>query len=161
MLIGFMLICSTVKMFAERTPEPTNPFTAFSDIFPRQSSAAAIARGFTCHQVEANTHYAIHKHCTKYLTTGTFSQIALLISSGDTIDSTTFMIRDDRLKVGDMGLWLGVIFDQYLGHGVSVQGQETFRLNLSRARPVSPFRIVHSVIFTDHILEIVCRGGVC
>ncbi len=100
--LGILVMVAAVTALARHMQPPSNPFSAYADIFQRQPRSALVARGFSCSH-RAPDNYDIT--CILKPPEGVFSQVSAGFSQ-DFIRYTTVMVRENMLRVGDLvALW--------------------------------------------------------
>ncbi len=102
---GFSLINLGVTAFAQSTQPGlafSNPFLEYNYAFPGQISPALNSEVFTCFETHTYNTLA-EKSCSMNLASGIFSRIETSIYEG-VIRQTTFTLRDNTLKIGDLAL---------------------------------------------------------
>jgi hypothetical protein len=89
------------RSLAQYMPALPDPFPDYADILPGQPASAVQARGFSCDQGYSSYLNTTHILCTLIPAGGDFSSIQVRTNEGN-IRETTFIMRDNRLKVGDL-----------------------------------------------------------
>jgi len=151
LLSGFALanICATI--LAKSTAPalaPDNPFLEYANLFPGQPISAMEGGGFTCWNSHT-TNGSFVPACRVTPPSGAFSNIDLFISAGN-IRQITFILRDDRLKAGDLVLLFGKPSFRRYTHNVFFFWSNLF-VHVSttdRGNP-APMRPVWSVTFAS------------
>ncbi len=105
-LLGVMVIVAGALALTRLVQPPTNPFSAFSDLFGSDARQAALARGFTCQDMMFPSHtQTLSSYCAQRNTDKMFSGIFLRMS-GNTTREISFSLRDNTLTLGDLAsLW--------------------------------------------------------
>ncbi len=102
MVTGFAVATVGARVLAESTIAPIDPFSAYADIFPGQYMRDVQARGFLC-----NNHsdfYPVHVEFCYFTPLSGRVYGVYVIASENIIRQTTFTMRDDSLKLGDLVL---------------------------------------------------------
>lgn len=84
---------------------PSDPFLAYTDIFPSRPASAIQLRGVTCQNIPFK--YYSPTYCDFTPAEGIFSEVTLFIYE-DRIRQITFLLRENTLTIGDLQLFLGV-----------------------------------------------------
>ena len=103
-LIGLTVVTVWTTTVTQHTEPPPNPFTTFTDILPGHSKSAVHKRGFSCYGNPFTA--AVNEDCTLELVSGSVTQVQVAIVN-DVIDSTTFVIRENAVRLGDFEVFLG------------------------------------------------------
>ncbi len=126
----------------------SSPFLQYADIFPGQSSDALDSRRFSCIDVYRN-YLSAEISCAVTFSSGIFSEIAVTIGNGF-IKSTTFIMREDTFKIGDLVLLLGNPKYHAYPRKIFFFWKNLFVIVSTRASGNHPsMRPVWSVTFTD------------
>jgi hypothetical protein len=104
LVMGFAAINLWTAVLTQHTPAPPSPFGNFQDVFPGQGRNAVEAHGFACHWNLSSS--GANETCSLPIMNDTLSEVQVGMS-GDTITSTTFMLRDNVLRLGDFEAFLG------------------------------------------------------
>ena len=135
-LIGVfgMMIMGIVGLMHYASPT-SNPFAAYTDVFPGQPIGALDELGFDCAVWDYNYyHDATETRCNLSPDAGTFNHIEAIYSS-DVIRRVNFEIRDAAYRVDDLVGWLDILeFHQRGGIMFSWRG------NVGVARLVHPYK---------------------
>lgn len=105
MWLGFTVIIMSVRTLALTVGEPSNPFSAYANLFPGQSTSNVEMSKFTCALPDADDRL-IEEHCALKLLTGTFSEVGI-ITFGGIVRQISFIMREETLRVGDLMLLWG------------------------------------------------------
>ena len=97
------VICVSWVVLVRQDIPPSNPFSAYSSLFPGHKWNAEITKDFTCPQIDVVEGRNI---CIFSPTGGPFEIIYLYVSEG-TVDSITFVARVGALNIGDLALLWG------------------------------------------------------
>jgi hypothetical protein len=125
LLIGFAVVNMGMRALAQYIAPPANPFPAYADIFPGQPANAILSREFSCwgnnfYEYSYTVAYGLTQESCIFIFTpaeGIFSHVEAVIS-GDTIQTLTFILRDNTLQVGDLMRFLDVPIIHRLYHTV-------------------------------------------
>ena len=144
---GFALGNIGAAALAQATVPPANPFLEYADLFPGQSVSAVNARSFSCHST--NNYYESEETCASTVASGVVASIDIVISEG-LIGQTTFTLRDNTFKVGDLILLFGESALQTYPHRAYFSWQGFFLIvsTTARGNPAA-IRPVWSVTFTN------------
>lgn len=109
-LTGIMLgtmVCVVIAaaVLWQSNTQARNPLDEYADIFPGHNWHTAELHGFGCQQATNNYSYysSGYATCTLSPSSGAFSQIEVLVDR-DVIVQSTFRIRDNGLRFGDLML---------------------------------------------------------
>ena len=107
-LSGFTLTNLAIIAFTQstqRSQSPFNPFLEYADVLPGQPEDALKSRPFSCRR-DYNYNFPGDDSCNLEPSSSIFSRVEPVITKGY-IRQTTFTLRDDTLKIGDLVLLLG------------------------------------------------------
>ncbi len=105
--LGVLVVVSGVMALTRLVQSPTNPFSAFSDLFGSAAGPAALARGFTCRDTGGRSHpQNLSGYCAQRDTDKMFSGIYLWMA-GDNANEISFSLRENTLTLGDLMLLWG------------------------------------------------------
>jgi hypothetical protein len=176
MVIGFTAVNTITRALARYTTPPANPFSAFADIFPGQLESAidlqimfrraglrpapteipelflniySETRARSCQRVHTSP-YTPQESCTFTPAEGVFSSIYITFSRG-IIRQTTFTLRHNTFRVGDLALFLGTRNFRTVPHILffSWHGYSGVASTVGGAGQFSLFDSVWMVTFTD------------
>lgn len=85
---------------------PLNPFLEYADVFPGQPMAALQSRPVLCSSSNNYYNRPAEHLCGMDVDSPLFSRVEPVVLNGY-ITKTTFTLRDDTLKIGDLVLMLG------------------------------------------------------
>jgi hypothetical protein len=147
-LSGFSVANIGVRAMGQYTLPP-NPFFVFADIFPGQLGTATEGYEFSCVRDYYNP-TPLEERCGYNLPTGMFSSINVIITQG-VIVQTTFVLRDDTFRVGDLMAILEATELRDYGGGVAFLLYWHFIIANTAAHDGQPslFLPVWSVSFID------------
>ena len=103
-LISLTIVNVWTGVLTQPSEPASNPFATFVDIFPGQPRSAVDTREFSCYGNPLTT--AVDENCTMELADGVVKEIQIGILF-NVIDTTTFVIRDNGLRLGDFEVFLG------------------------------------------------------
>ena len=157
LLTGFTAANVGVRSLALTASVPSNPFVAYADIFPGQPASAIEARRFSCPSVYDDYQPPTGLYCTLTPVDDVFSNVTVVIFGG-TIHQMTFIMRENRLTVGDLEL----IFETRAVHkfphvayfALPRQGSFAITDTIDYARRLSVFLPVRSITFIKIALPI-------
>ena len=103
LLTGFTVAILGAHTFALNGPRLSNPFAVYADIFPGQPASAIETRAFSCPSDHNYYQAPSGLYCSFTPENGAFSYIGVVIL-GNIIQQITFIMRENRLTVGDLEL---------------------------------------------------------
>jgi hypothetical protein len=153
LVAGFSLTNFGVMAFAFSTQfmqASSNPFLEYMDIFPGQSTDAVKSRTFSCVDIHSYQ-VSSDQSCALTVSSSVFSHIEITISGGY-IRDTTFTMRDDTFKVGNLVLLFGNPTFRVSPYNVFFSWNDLFVsvLTMTSVKPVV-FRPVWTVTFVNKI----------
>lgn len=156
LLIGFAAVTMAVRLVAQYSIAPANPFPAYADVFPGQPVSAVKARPFSCWSDYKYYHNPTEgddptaESCIFTPASGIFSSVQVIISEG-IIRQSIFLMRDSTLQVGDLALFLEMPAIRDFYHVVYFASSKGFVSvkTIDPAKRFSFFLPVWSISFTD------------
>jgi hypothetical protein len=146
---AFTVVSLGARAVAQYAQPPPNPLITFADMLPGKSGNGMEARGFSCYS-ESYDYRATQLHCFVDLPTGNFIRIGLLISQDWVIQSASFTMRGNMLRLGDLMLTLGrAQVSRYGGQTIfNWPGTGITASSFANGAPRSPLLPLWSVSFT-------------
>ncbi len=150
LLTGFALTNMGIMVFAQSIQSalpPSNPFLEYVDIFPGQPINMVEARAFSCR--DTNNYYASEVNCMFTPASGIFDSIETVIWER-VIRKTTFTLRGNTMKIGDLALLFDAINFHAYPRKVFFFWSKLFVIVSTTTNGNHPsMRPVWSVTFTD------------
>ena len=149
LFVGFAAVIISMGALEQPIVPPTNPFSAYADIFPGQPESALEGREFSCFADDRSyDHDPSDTTCILHPESGVFLSLQVIISKG-MIRQITFLTHENILTIGDLAL----ILDTRDFHWTQRLASFSWRGKLGYAwlvgRRRSFFRRVWQVTFTD------------
>lgn len=147
---GFTLAGLGAKAMQQSAPDLPGLFAAYADIFPGQPRSAMQARGFSCPMSAYGSYRGSTETCFLHLPPDAFEQITV-VANREHIVQTSFVLRGNRLTLGDLAAVLGEPEISEMNHVVTFQWQEAGVTASSQRRDgqTSLFLFASHVIVTE------------
>jgi hypothetical protein len=108
MWLSFSGAVAGVRVVAKYALPPTNPFSAYADVFPEHAASVMDGHGFSCEVVDVPQSppvSVLEKDCRLEQETGIFTRINVMISNEE-IHQISFILHENTLRVGDLAVFL-------------------------------------------------------